>query len=350
MPQGSPHRWWSTQVSSDGREMGKPPPCLPISLPSLAPGLPKSASTSATSDEGSIGESPSAPPIGIAGGRRDLVGEQVGVGVKSLPTREPSKSQVNEALYFRVGEDGVACWVLVYVDDLLAASNSTAMLKELLEATFELCEISPVENYLGLEIVRDRPARKLWLHQQSYVGMLRRRFINEEQTGRRPKTPVSVDAYAEPTFDDEDFQSREEEEYRQKTSQRIKRVTLSSTESEYIVASEAGKEARRLQFLLAEFQLLDVGTPTILNMDNQSAITAAEGLGLKGNLKHMEQRYAWLQQMVKRKKIALEYIPTSEQPADFLTKALHFPAFNRCSVAVGQVRLANIGDDDDVQQ
>ncbi|CAI7751753.1 unnamed protein product [Closterium sp. NIES-54] len=223
-----------------------------------------------------------------------------------------SKSQVNEALYFRVGEDGVACWVLVYVDDLLAASNSTAMLKELLEATFELCEISPVENYLGLEIVRDRPARKLWLHQQSYVGMLRRRFINEEQTGRRPKTPVSVDAYAEPTFDDEDFQSREEEEYRQK--------------------------------------LLDVGTPTILNMDNQSAITAAEGLGLKGNLKHMEQRYAWLQQMVKRKKIALEYIPTSEQPADFLTKALHFPAFNRCSVAVGQVRLANIGDDDDVQQ
>ncbi|CAI7836452.1 unnamed protein product, partial [Closterium sp. NIES-53] len=55
--------------------------------------------------------------------------------------------------------------------------------------------------------------------------------------------------------------------------------------------------------------------------------------------------------MVKRKKIALEYIPTSEQPADFLTKALHFPAFKWCSVEVGQVRLAEISDDDDdVQQ
>ncbi|CAI5958663.1 unnamed protein product [Closterium sp. NIES-65] len=85
------------------------------------------------------------------------------------------KSQVDEALYFKVGDDGVACWVLVYVDDLLAASSSTEMLKELkelLESAFELREISP-------------------------------------------KTPVSVDAYAELTFDDEKAQERQEEEYRQ---------------------------------------------------------------------------------------------------------------------------------------
>ncbi|CAI7855042.1 unnamed protein product [Closterium sp. NIES-53] len=38
--------------------------------------------------------------------------------------------------------------------------------------------------------------------------------------------------------------------------------------------------------------LLDAGKPTVLHVDNQSAITLAEGLGLKGNLKHMERRYA----------------------------------------------------------
>ncbi|CAI7857763.1 unnamed protein product, partial [Closterium sp. NIES-53] len=43
------------------------------------------------------------------------------------------EEQVNEALYFKVGDDGVTCWVLVYVDDLLAASSSPAMLKELKE-------------------------------------------------------------------------------------------------------------------------------------------------------------------------------------------------------------------------
>ncbi|CAI7904422.1 unnamed protein product [Closterium sp. NIES-54] len=353
--------------------------------------------------------------------------------------------RVDEALYFKASDDGVTCWVVVYVDDLLAASSSPTMLKELkqlLEDVFELRKISPVVKYLGLEIVRNRPAKKLWLHQQSYADKLRRRFIDKEQGGRVPKMLVSVDAYAELTFDDEEVQEHEEEEYRQKvgllqfatmttrpnivfacsklgsgltvrsdqhwcevnrclayladtydtalefgggpesleligyvdaddagdkqkrmsmsgyvfvyggaavswSSSCIKCATLSSTESEYVSATNAGKEGPRLRFLLAEFKLLDAGKPTILRVDNKSAIMVAAGLGLTGNLKYMEQRYAWLQHMVRRGKFVLQYIPTTEQPADFLTKALHFLAFNRCSVAIGQVRLADVGDGDD---
>ncbi|CAI7918035.1 unnamed protein product [Closterium sp. NIES-54] len=51
------------------------------------------------------------------------------------------KSQVDTALHFKVGDDKVTCWVLVYVDDLFAATRSAAMLKELkelLKAAFEL--------------------------------------------------------------------------------------------------------------------------------------------------------------------------------------------------------------------
>ncbi|CAI7815232.1 unnamed protein product [Closterium sp. NIES-53] len=93
------------------------------------------------------------------------------------------KSQVDEALYLKASDNGVTCWVLVYVDELLAASSSPAMLKELkelLKAAFELRKISQVVKYLGLEIVRNKPARKLWLHQQGYADKLRRRFIDEE--------------------------------------------------------------------------------------------------------------------------------------------------------------------------
>ncbi|CAI7804323.1 unnamed protein product [Closterium sp. NIES-54] len=299
----------------------------------------------------------------------------------------------------------------------------------LLEAAFELHENSAVQKYLGLEIVRDK---------------LRRRFIDEEQGGRVPKTPVLVNAYAELTFDDEEAQEREEEEYQQKvgslqfaatttrpdiafacnklgsgltvrsdqhwcevvrclayladtrdtalefgdgpeslelicyvdtddagdkqnwtstggyvfvyggaaiswSSSHIKCATLSSTESEYVAATDAGKEGRRLCFLLAEFKLLDAGKPTVLRVDNKSAITVAKGLGLTGNLKHMERHYAWLHHMVRRGKFVLKYIPTTEQPADFLTKALQFPTFNRCSVAIGKARLVDVGvGDDDV--
>ncbi|CAI7743563.1 unnamed protein product [Closterium sp. NIES-54] len=372
---------------------------------------------------------------------RALGGVLMGAGWK--------KSQVNMALYFKVGNDKVTCWVLLYVNDQLAASSSAAMLKELkelLKAAFKLREISPVQKYLGLEIVRNWSVRKLWLHQQGYADKLRRRFLNEEQNGRILKTPVSADAYASLTFNDEEAQVRREEEYRQKfgslqftatttrpdiafacsklgsgltvrgdqqwrevdhylayfanthdttlefgggaeslklvgymdadnagdkqkrtstggyvfffggaavswSSQRIKCATLPSTESGYVAATEAGKEGRCLRFLLAEFRQLDAGTPTVLRVDNKSAITVAEGMGLTGNLKHMERRQAWLQHMVKRGKFSLRYITTAEQPADFLTNALHYPTFNRCSVAIGQVRLVDVGDgDNDVQQ
>ncbi|CAI7876570.1 unnamed protein product [Closterium sp. NIES-54] len=213
-------------------------------------------SSSASGDEGSSGASPVALAKNIADGRRDIKQNAFvqskldkvlymyqpdynddGTGrvcklLKSLYGLKQSsllwykalddvlagadrkKSKVDQALYFKVGDDGVTCWVLVYVDDLLVASSSTAMLrelKELLEAAFEL-----MVKYLGLEIVHDRPARKLWLHQQSYADKLRRRFIYEEHSGRVLKTPVSVNAYTELTFDNEDAQEREEEEYRQK--------------------------------------------------------------------------------------------------------------------------------------
>ncbi|CAI7868205.1 unnamed protein product, partial [Closterium sp. NIES-53] len=212
---------------------------------------------------------------------------------------------------------------------------------------------------------------------EGYADNLRRRFLDEEQTRRTPKTPVSVDTYATLTFDDEEAQfgggaeslklvgyvdanDAGDKQIQTSTvgyvfvfggaavswlSQRIKCATLSSTKSEYVAATKAGKEGRRLWFLLAEFRQLDAGTPTDLWVDNKSAIIVAEGMGLSGNLKHMERRQAWLQHMVKRGKFSLRYIPTIEQPADFLTKALHYPAFNRCSVAI-DVR----DGDNDVQQ
>ncbi|CAI7876361.1 unnamed protein product [Closterium sp. NIES-53] len=284
------------------------------------------------------------------------------------------KIQVDVALYFKVGDDRLTCWVLIYVDDLLAASSSLAMLKELkelLEDTFELCEIK----------------------------LMRWRFIDEEQTGRVSRMPASVDAYAELRFDDEDAQSCEEEEYRQKfgslqfaaTTMRLDIAFVCSMlgRSQTVRSDNHWHEVDRCLHYLADTRdaalefgggpeslrlvgyadaddandkqnrtsmggyvfLLDAGKPTILHVDNQSAITVSKGLGLKGNLKHMERRYVWLQHMVKRGKIALQYIPTTEQPADFLTKALHLPAFNRCFVAISHVRLADVGDgDDEVQQ
>ncbi|CAI7887963.1 unnamed protein product [Closterium sp. NIES-54] len=55
------------------------------------------------------------------------------------------------------------------------------------------------------------------------------------------------------------------------SSQRIKCATLSSIESEYVAATEAGKETRYLRFLLPEFWLLDDGKPTVLHVQSERA-------------------------------------------------------------------------------
>ncbi|CAI5484338.1 unnamed protein product [Closterium sp. Yama58-4] len=89
-------------------------------------------------------------------------------------------------------------WYLALNDVLVGAGWKKSQVDEALY--FKVGEFLPVQKYLGLEIVRDRSTKKLWLHQQGYTDKLRRRFIDEEQGGRTPKTPVSVDAYAELTF------------------------------------------------------------------------------------------------------------------------------------------------------
>ncbi|CAI7822549.1 unnamed protein product [Closterium sp. NIES-54] len=79
---------------------------------------------------------------------------------------------VDQALYYKDGASGKRVWLLIYVDDLLAASEDQQLLqdlKELLAKVFQLREVEPVERYLGLQIVCDRPNRTLLLHQNVYV-------------------------------------------------------------------------------------------------------------------------------------------------------------------------------------
>ena len=98
-------------------------------------------------------------------------------------------------------------------------------------------------------------------------------------------------------------------------------VSLSTTEAEYIAACEAGKEILWLRNLLTEFGY-KVDSPSILKIDNQSALTVSKNPEHHGRMKHLDLRYFWLRETVELGKINPEYIPTSEMPADLLTKAL----------------------------
>jgi hypothetical protein len=60
----------------------------------------------------------------------------------------------------------------------------------------------------------------------------------------------------------------------------------------------------------------------VVHCDNQSSIKLIENLVFHDRSKHIEMRYRYIRDFVQRKTIKLQYIATSEQVADILTKPL----------------------------
>ena len=98
-------------------------------------------------------------------------------------------------------------------------------------------------------------------------------------------------------------------------------VALSSTEAEYIAGAHAAKESIWLRQLLTGLGLT-ISKPTLLRMDNQSAIAIAKNPTFHEWTKHIEVRYHFLKSRVEAKEIELDYVLTMEQTVDAMTKEL----------------------------
>lgn len=97
-------------------------------------------------------------------------------------------------------------------------------------------------------------------------------------------------------------------------------VALSSTEAEYIAASETARELVWFRVLLAEIGKAQAA-PTPLRIDNETAIRMALEDGNQGRRKHINVKHHYLRELVTDGFVTLEWVPTAEQQADILTKA-----------------------------
>ena len=98
-------------------------------------------------------------------------------------------------------------------------------------------------------------------------------------------------------------------------------VALSSMESEYMAESEAAQDALRLNRLLQQLGLR-TPTSTVLYENNKASILFPDHPGDHRQSKHIDTRRHFVRETVVNGEIALVYIPTAEQQADGLTKAL----------------------------
>lgn len=104
-------------------------------------------------------------------------------------------------------------------------------------------------------------------------------------------------------------------------SERQKSVSLSTTESEYIAASNTVRELVWLRKFFDE--ILPNGLGKIdFYMDNQSAIRLVKNPEFHKRSKHIDVRYHFIREKYEEGLFLLNYIPTQEMIADAFTKSL----------------------------
>ena len=98
-------------------------------------------------------------------------------------------------------------------------------------------------------------------------------------------------------------------------------VSLSTTESEYIVATYAAKEVLWLRQLISQIFGVSLETTTLFS-NNQSAIALTKECQYHARTKHIDVCFHFIRWIIEDGKLHLIYCPTEEMVADIFTKAL----------------------------
>jgi hypothetical protein len=123
----------------------------------------------------------------------------------------------------------------------------------------------------------------------------------------------------------------------------ISSVALSTAEAEYIALSVVVCEAVWLHKLLTDLFDHEMD-PTIIHCDNQSYVKLYENPVFHDRLKHIEIKNHYIKDMVQRKAVHMQYLPTHEQIADIFTKPLDKTKFEYFHERLGLVENASLAE------
>ncbi|GJR87473.1 retrovirus-related pol polyprotein from transposon TNT 1-94 [Tanacetum coccineum] len=110
-------------------------------------------------------------------------------------------------------------------------------------------------------------------------------------------------------------------------------VAMSTTEAEYMLIAEAGKELVWLKNFLEELDRAQ--TECVLFCDNQSAIHLMKNPVFHGRTKHIKIRYHYIRELVSEGTLSLKKILGAKNPADMLTKVVTTEKLKLCAASTG---------------
>ena len=99
-------------------------------------------------------------------------------------------------------------------------------------------------------------------------------------------------------------------------------IALSTMEAEYVAMAQCAREVTWIKQFLISLSLQDKNQPITLWSDSQAAIAHAENYIDKSRTKHISIKYHFIREKVMDRVIDLQYVSTTRNIADLLTKAL----------------------------
>ena len=89
------------------------------------------------------------------------------------------KTTSDHCVFIRRFSSGDFIILLLYVDDMLIVGRDASkinILKQELSESFEMKDLGPAKQILGIKLTHDRKAKKLWLSQEKYIEKVLQRF------------------------------------------------------------------------------------------------------------------------------------------------------------------------------
>ena len=113
-------------------------------------------------------------------------------------------------------------------------------------------------------------------------------------------------------------------------SRKQQTVSLSTCEAEYIALATATQEAKFLRQLFSDMTNVEVCNISVqMYVDNQGAIALAKNPVQHQRCKHVDIKYHFIRDEVKKGTISLNYVPSQENVADIFTKPLPRAKFQK---------------------
>jgi Reverse transcriptase (RNA-dependent DNA polymerase) len=89
------------------------------------------------------------------------------------------RTKTDPCVYFKRLANGKFLILLLYVDDMLITGHDAQMidmLKNEMSKSFDMKDMGHARQMLGMQIIRDRKTKRLWLSQEKYIERVLERF------------------------------------------------------------------------------------------------------------------------------------------------------------------------------